>query len=95
MFRIACCSIKSSLKYCYAICVAANLQGFVTRGKLNQDKMKRTLSLLKGTLDYEDLKDVDMVIEVIVIHSPSLPLSYHAESLFLFSYWMSVFRVSL
>lgn len=49
--------------------------------------MKRTLSLLKGTLDYEDLKDVDMVIEV--IHLPPLPLSYHAQSLFLFSYWMS------
>ncbi|KAJ8555369.1 hypothetical protein K7X08_012865 [Anisodus acutangulus] len=45
--------------------VEANLQGFVTRGKLNQDKMKRTLSLLKGTLDYEDLKDVDMVIEAV------------------------------
>lgn len=53
------------LIYCYAICVAENLQGFVTRGKLNQEKLKRTLSLLKGTLDFEDLKDVDMVIEVI------------------------------
>nr|XP_016510895.1 PREDICTED: peroxisomal fatty acid beta-oxidation multifunctional protein AIM1-like [Nicotiana tabacum]XP_016510896.1 PREDICTED: peroxisomal fatty acid beta-oxidation multifunctional protein AIM1-like [Nicotiana tabacum] len=45
--------------------VEANLQGLVTRGQLNQDKMKRTLSLLKGTLDYEDLKDVDMVIEAV------------------------------
>ncbi|XP_055820706.1 peroxisomal fatty acid beta-oxidation multifunctional protein AIM1-like isoform X3 [Solanum dulcamara] len=45
--------------------VEANLQGFVTRGKLNQDKMKKTLSLLKGTLDYEDLKDADMVIEAV------------------------------
>ncbi|KAK4338022.1 hypothetical protein RND71_042509 [Anisodus tanguticus] len=43
----------------------ANLQGFVTREKLNQDKMERTLSLLKGTLDYEELKDVDMVIEAV------------------------------
>lgn len=32
---------------------------------MNQDKLKRTLSLFKGTLDYEDLKDADMVIEVI------------------------------
>lgn len=55
----------------YANCVSANLQGLITRGQLNQDKMKRTLSLLKGTLDYEDLKDVDMVIEV--IHWPLLP----------------------
>ncbi|KAJ8526582.1 hypothetical protein K7X08_029059 [Anisodus acutangulus] len=45
--------------------VEANLQGFVTREKLNQDKMERTLSLLKGTLDYEELKDVDMVIEAV------------------------------
>ncbi|PHT40617.1 Glyoxysomal fatty acid beta-oxidation multifunctional protein MFP-a [Capsicum baccatum] len=45
--------------------VEENLQGFVTRGKLNQEKLKRTLSLLKGTLDFEDLKDVDMVIEAV------------------------------
>ncbi|KAJ8526583.1 hypothetical protein K7X08_029060 [Anisodus acutangulus] len=47
--------------------VEANLQGLVTRGELNQDKMKSTLSLLKGALDYEDLKNVDMVIEPISV----------------------------
>lgn len=35
------------------------------KGSLTQDRAKKTLSLLKGVLDYSDFKDVDMVIEVI------------------------------
>lgn len=31
---------------------------------MSQDKMEKTLGLLKGALDYESLRDVDMVIEV-------------------------------
>jgi enoyl-CoA hydratase/3-hydroxyacyl-CoA dehydrogenase len=32
---------------------------------MTQEKFEKTISLLKGVLDYESLKDVDMVIEVI------------------------------
>lgn len=31
---------------------------------MSQEKFEKTLSLLKGVLDYEDFRDVDMVIEV-------------------------------
>lgn len=31
---------------------------------MSQEKFEKTLSLLKGALDYEDFRDVDMVIEV-------------------------------
>lgn len=42
----------------------ANLQSRVNKGKMTQEKFERTISLLKGVLDYEQFKDVDMVIEV-------------------------------
>lgn len=42
----------------------ANLQSRVKKGKMTQEKFDKTISLLKGTVDYESLKDVDMVIEV-------------------------------
>lgn len=45
-------------------CVIANVRGLVTKGKLSKDKADRTLSLLKGVLDYSEFRDVDMVIEV-------------------------------
>ena len=44
---------------------AANLQSRVKKGKMSQEKFEKTLSLLKGSLDYESFRDVDMVIEVI------------------------------
>lgn len=44
---------------------AANLQSRVKKGKMSQEKFEKTLNLLKGSLDYESFKDVDMVIEVI------------------------------
>lgn len=45
----------------------ANVKGLVTKGKLTQDKAQQALSLLKGSLDYSDFKDVDMVIEVRIL----------------------------
>jgi len=31
---------------------------------MSQEKFEKTMSLLKGSLDYESFRDVDMVIEV-------------------------------
>lgn len=42
----------------------ANLQSRVRKGTMTPEKFERTISLLKGVLDYESFKDVDMVIEV-------------------------------
>lgn len=33
---------------------------------MTQEKFEKTISLLKGVLDYESFKDVDMVIEVLL-----------------------------
>ena len=46
------------------IYLTANLRGLVVKGKLTQDKANKALLILKGSLDYSDFKDVDMVIEV-------------------------------
>ncbi|KAM0947648.1 putative 3-hydroxyacyl-CoA dehydrogenase, Isomerase, Hydro-lyase [Dioscorea sansibarensis] len=46
--------------------VKANLQSRVNKGKMTQEKFGRTFSLLKGVLDYEQFKDVDMVIEAVI-----------------------------
>ncbi|KAI4347107.1 hypothetical protein L6164_007953 [Bauhinia variegata] len=46
--------------------IEANVRGLVTRGKLTKDKAEGTLSLLKGVLDYNEFKDVDMVIEAVI-----------------------------
>ncbi|XP_062175586.1 peroxisomal fatty acid beta-oxidation multifunctional protein MFP2 [Alnus glutinosa] len=46
--------------------VRANLQSRVKKGKMTQEKFEKTISLLKGVLDYESLKDVDMVIEAVI-----------------------------
>ncbi|XP_065863680.1 glyoxysomal fatty acid beta-oxidation multifunctional protein MFP-a [Euphorbia lathyris] len=46
--------------------VKANLQSRVKKGKMSQEKSEKTLSLLKGALDYESFKDVDMVIEAVI-----------------------------
>ncbi|XP_031102357.1 peroxisomal fatty acid beta-oxidation multifunctional protein-like [Ipomoea triloba] len=45
--------------------IEVNLNGLVTRGELQLDQVKKTLSLLKGVTDYEDFKNVDMVIEAV------------------------------
>ena len=44
--------------------MTANVRDLVKKGKLTQDKAEKTLSMLKGVLDYSDFKEVDMVIEV-------------------------------
>lgn len=46
--------------------VKANLSSSVRKGKLTQEKMEKILSNLKGVLDYESFKDVDMVIEAVI-----------------------------
>ncbi|PHT59632.1 Glyoxysomal fatty acid beta-oxidation multifunctional protein MFP-a [Capsicum baccatum] len=45
--------------------IKANLQRRTNKGKLSQAKFVQALSLLKGTLDYETFRDVDMVIEAV------------------------------
>ncbi|KDP33693.1 hypothetical protein JCGZ_07264 [Jatropha curcas] len=51
--------------------IEANIQNLVTRRMLARDKADKALSMLKGVLDYSDLKDVDMVIEAVI---ESIPL---------------------
>ncbi|KAH7856829.1 hypothetical protein Vadar_005949 [Vaccinium darrowii] len=46
--------------------VGANLRSRVKKGKMTQEKFEKTLSLLKGVLDYESFRDVDMVIEAVI-----------------------------
>ncbi|KAK6146180.1 hypothetical protein DH2020_020049 [Rehmannia glutinosa] len=46
--------------------VKANLQSRVKKGQMSQEKFEKTLSLLKGALDYESFRDVDMVIEAVI-----------------------------
>lgn len=43
---------------------SANLQSRVKKGRMTQEKFEKTFSLVKGSLDYESFRDVDMVIEV-------------------------------
>ena len=43
----------------------ANLQSRVEKGNMTKENFEKTISLLKGVLDYESFKDVDMVIEVL------------------------------
>ncbi|KAL8157993.1 hypothetical protein AgCh_002629 [Apium graveolens] len=46
--------------------VKANLQSRVKKGRMTQQKFEKTFSLLKGVLDYDSFKDVDLVIEAVV-----------------------------
>ncbi|XP_031743671.1 glyoxysomal fatty acid beta-oxidation multifunctional protein MFP-a-like [Cucumis sativus] len=46
--------------------VKANLQSRVRKGTMTPEKFERTISLLKGVLDYESFEDVDMVIEAVI-----------------------------
>uniref|UniRef100_A0A6M2ELX9 Uncharacterized protein n=1 Tax=Populus davidiana TaxID=266767 RepID=A0A6M2ELX9_9ROSI len=50
--------------------VRANLQSRVKKGRMTQEKFEKTMSLLKGALDYESFKDVDMVIEAVIESVP-------------------------
>ncbi|CAI5459449.1 unnamed protein product [Closterium sp. Yama58-4] len=51
--------------------VKANFQGRLKKGKLTQEQVDKILSLLKGTLSYDDFADVDLVIEAVI---ESIPL---------------------
>ncbi|CAK9145592.1 unnamed protein product [Ilex paraguariensis] len=46
--------------------VKANLQSRIKKGKMTPEKFEKTFSLLKGVLDYESFRDVDMVIEAVI-----------------------------
>ncbi|XP_057957697.1 glyoxysomal fatty acid beta-oxidation multifunctional protein MFP-a [Malania oleifera] len=46
--------------------VRANLQSRLKKGKMTKEKFEKTLSLLKGVLDYESFRGVDMVIEAVI-----------------------------
>ncbi|KAL8100997.1 glyoxysomal fatty acid beta-oxidation multifunctional protein MFP-a-like [Apium graveolens] len=46
--------------------VKANLQSHAKKGKITKDKLETVLSQLKGVLDYDSFKDVDLVIEAVL-----------------------------
>lgn len=46
--------------------VRANLKSRVKKGNMTQEKFEKTFSLLKGVLDYDSFRDVDMVIEAVI-----------------------------
>ncbi|WVZ76933.1 hypothetical protein U9M48_024848 [Paspalum notatum var. saurae] len=50
--------------------IADNLEGLVKRGSLAKDRINKALLLLKGTLDYSDFTDVDMVVEGVIENIP-------------------------
>ncbi|XP_047940459.1 peroxisomal fatty acid beta-oxidation multifunctional protein AIM1 [Salvia hispanica] len=50
--------------------IEGNVRSLVSRKKLAKDKAEKALLMVKGTLDYTDFKDVDMVIEAVVEHIP-------------------------
>lgn len=74
-FKIRACILVSfifHISFCYEVWLiiwysfySANLQSRVKKGAMTQEKFEKTFSLLKGVLDYESFKDVDMVIEVV------------------------------
>jgi 3-hydroxyacyl-CoA dehydrogenase len=45
--------------------IRKNYESQVTKGKLKQDKYEQRMSLLTTTLNYDDLKEADMVIEAV------------------------------
>ncbi|MCO5567466.1 hypothetical protein L7F22_021157 [Adiantum nelumboides] len=46
--------------------IKVNLDGRAKKGSLSKEKYNKALSLVKGTLDYKDFKDVDLVIEAVI-----------------------------
>jgi 3-hydroxyacyl-CoA dehydrogenase len=48
-----------------AATIRKNYEAQVKKGKLKADKYEQRMSLLKTTLDYNDLKDADLVIEAV------------------------------
>lgn len=48
----------------YVVNSAANLKSRVKKGKMSQEKFDKTMSMVTGTLIYDDFTNVDLVIEV-------------------------------
>lgn len=48
----------------FVLLCSVNLQSFVRKGQLTEEDYEKKLSLLCGTLDYEQFRDTDVVIEV-------------------------------
>lgn len=46
--------------------VKANLESRLKKGKMTQEQFNKTFSLVKGALDYDDFKSVDIVIEAVI-----------------------------
>nr|GEW82261.1 peroxisomal fatty acid beta-oxidation multifunctional protein AIM1-like [Tanacetum cinerariifolium] len=46
--------------------VEANIRGMIARKKLAQSRAEKTLTMIRGVLDYSEFKDVDMVIEAVI-----------------------------
>ncbi|KAJ1262443.1 hypothetical protein BS78_09G117000 [Paspalum vaginatum] len=46
--------------------IKANLQSFVRKGQLAKEDYENKISLLCGVLDYEQFKDMDLVIEAVI-----------------------------
>ncbi|KAH7439899.1 hypothetical protein KP509_04G080700 [Ceratopteris richardii] len=51
--------------------IKGNIDNRAKRGGLSKEKHSKALSLINGTLDYKDFKDVDLVIEAVI---ESIPL---------------------
>ena len=45
--------------------IRKNFENSMNKGKLTQEQFDRRMSLITGTLDYEDLKDADLAIEAV------------------------------
>jgi 3-hydroxyacyl-CoA dehydrogenase len=45
--------------------IRANYANAVSRGRLKQEDMDKRLSLIRGTLDWNDMRDADLVIEAV------------------------------
>ncbi|CAH1417562.1 unnamed protein product [Lactuca virosa] len=45
--------------------IKANLQSHLMAGKMTTEKLERAVSLLKGVLNYDSFKDVDLVVEAL------------------------------
>ncbi|KAJ8623622.1 hypothetical protein MRB53_032151 [Persea americana] len=50
--------------------IKANLQSHVQKGKMPEENFETALTLLKGVLDYENFRDVDLVIEAVIENVP-------------------------
>ncbi|WJX96183.1 hypothetical protein P8452_77421 [Trifolium repens] len=46
--------------------IKANLQSRVKKGNLTQERFEKALSLVKGSLNYDSFRDVDLVIEAVI-----------------------------